>query len=84
MSRIDELLDKAVSGGITQEEARELKELIQKEASLKRMDERIKMLIAFGIGAAAGYALPRILELDHSMDGSAGGGGGAPVEKNKK
>ena len=84
MSRVDELLDKAVSGGITQEEAGELRELIKREAALRQVDERIKMLIAFGIGAAAGHALPRILELEEPPAESPTGEGGAPAGRGKK
>ncbi len=63
LSRRDELLDKAVAGELTKDEARELRELVQREASVRELDQRIKALIAFGVGAAAGYALPKLLEL---------------------
>jgi len=67
MARKDELLDKAVAGNLTREEAIELRDIIQKESSLQSMDQRIKMLIIFGVGAAAGYALPKLLELDEEV-----------------
>jgi len=60
MSRRDELLDKAVAGSLSQAEAAELRELIQKED----MDARLRALIALGIGAAAAATLPRLLEID--------------------
>lgn len=60
MSRRDELLDRAVAGSLSQAEAAELRELIQKED----MDARMRALIALGIGAAAGVTLPKLLEID--------------------
>jgi len=60
MSRRDELLDRAVAGSLSQAEATELRELIQKED----MDARMRALIALGIGAAAGVTLPKLLEID--------------------
>ena len=60
MGRRDELLDKAVAGSMTQDEAVELRGLIQKED----MDARLRALVALGIGAVAGATLPKVLELD--------------------
>ena len=60
MNRRDELLDKAVAGSLTQDEAAELRGLIQKED----MDARLRALVALGIGAVAGATLPKLLELD--------------------
>jgi hypothetical protein len=60
MSSRDELLDKAVAGLLTQQEAAELRDIIKKE----EMDARMRALIALGIGAAAGATLPRLLGID--------------------
>jgi hypothetical protein len=67
MTRRDELLDKAVAGNLTKEEAVELRSMVQAEKGLEGMDERIRMLIIFGVGAAAGYALPKLLGLDEKV-----------------
>ncbi|MGQ9581995.1 MAG: hypothetical protein ACUVV6_00575 [Thermoplasmatota archaeon] len=84
MSRRDELLDKALAGHLTQEEARELKELIEREDSVRELDRRIRMLIAFGVGAAAGYALPRLLELGEGSAPEEPEEGGAKAAPRKK
>jgi hypothetical protein len=60
MSLRDELLDKAVAGLLTQDEAAQLRDIIKKE----EMDARLRTLIALGVGAAAGATLPKLLELD--------------------
>ena len=60
MSLRDELLDKAVAGLLTQEEAAQLRDIIKKE----EMDARMRAIIALGIGAAAGATLPRLLGID--------------------
>jgi len=60
MTLRDELLDKAVAGMLSQAEAAQLRDIIKKE----EQDARMRALIALGIGAAAGAALPRLLDMD--------------------
>jgi hypothetical protein len=78
MTRRDELLDKAVAGNLTKEEAVELRSMVQAEKGLEGMDERIRMLIIFGVGAAAGYALPKLLGLDEKVIEVEDEAGGKP------
>lgn len=84
MSRMDELLDKALAGHLTQEEARELKEFIEREASVRELDQRIRMLIAFGVGVAAGYTLTGLLELGEGSAPEETDEGGAKAAPRKK
>lgn len=67
MTRRDELLDKAVAGNLTKEEAVELRSMVQAEKGLQGMDERLRMLIIFGVGAAAGYVLPKLFGIEENV-----------------
>ena len=60
MSTKEELLEKLVAGTLSQAEALELRDLLQKQDR----EAKLRMIAAMGIGATAALALPPLLELE--------------------
>jgi len=56
------LLKKVEDRTINQSEALELGDILIKEENIRKLDDRIKFLIALGLGALGGYALAKLLE----------------------
>lgn len=56
------LLKKVEDRTITQSEALELGDILVKEDNIRKLDDRVKFLIALGLGALGGYALSKLLE----------------------
>ena len=60
MATKEELLEKMVAGTLSQAEAVELRDLLQKEDR----DQKLRLVTAMGLGATAALALPPLLELE--------------------
>ncbi len=60
MSTREELLEKLVAGTLSQAEALELRDIFQKQDR----EEKLRMIAAMGIGAAAALTLPALLEME--------------------
>ena len=60
MATKEELLGKMVAGTLSQAEAVELRDLLQKEDR----DQKLRLVTALGLGATAALALPPLLELE--------------------
>lgn len=67
-SRLDELLNKAVEGKLTREEALELKRMIKSKEKISISDDRFEKLIIFGVGAAMGYTINELLKDDDERE----------------
>ena len=60
MATKEELLGKMVAGTLSQAEAVELRDLLQKEDR----DQKLRLVTALGLGATAALTLPPLLELE--------------------
>jgi hypothetical protein len=60
MASREELIEKMVAGTLSQAEALELRDMMQKEDR----ESKLRMLAAMGLGAAAAITLPPLLEIE--------------------
>jgi hypothetical protein len=60
MASREELIEKMVAGALSQAEALELRDMLQKEDR----ESKLRMLAAMGLGAAAAITLPPLLEIE--------------------
>jgi len=60
MSTREELLEKLVAGTLSQAEALELRDLLQKEDR----ESKLRLIAAMGLGATAALTLPSLLEIE--------------------
>lgn len=60
MAGKEELLGKLVAGTLSRDEAVELRDLLMKESR----EERLRLVAAMGLGAAAALTLPHLLDIE--------------------